>query len=264
MNNTGIDHKPMVEPLAALDASIVSVTLILSPFVIFDGARLCGHSLLVIGFFVGCYGGYVLVGITATVTTEVSLLVAVVICLLSGIMGWLLLVKAYACSVVFTGACSGALLGNLVWVTMIARHATETALPYRVLLTIAMFLFGGFAAACFMRRVLVVLTPFLGAYIFVAGLDHCGATYLEWWSTSPFDPSSSGQIDANWNEAAIRNDKHVILLLVLWLSLFLAGTYRQARKMQTNNQKIRYQQACAVEHRSTDTRTGSNTIGQQQ
>ena len=51
----------------------------------------------------------------------------------------------------------------------------------------------GIAAYYLMEVVLKVITPFLGGYMFTAGVCFLGRVYLEWWETSPFDPSAGAE-----------------------------------------------------------------------
>jgi len=215
---------------------LAAILLVSSPLACFWGAALFKIVLGIIGFLVAGYLTSLFCHWFSDKVTRMSSGVELIIVLIFSIGGAILLVLVYKAALFTTGAVVGLLAGNTIYSYVIAMFTISDPLYIRIPLLLLCSLIGGYLAFKVAEKLLQITTPFIGAFMFVAAIDHFGYR-LDLWKTLPFSPEPSGQFFQNPRGIISKEPAHGIILLLLWIILTISGLMYQLKMKLKNESK---------------------------
>jgi hypothetical protein len=222
----------------------------------FFGAKLFKATVGVLGFLLGAYGSFLALDAMKEYIGELSISVGMIIICVCGVIAAATLVCLYSFSVFTVGALGGGLLANMIYVIVIGNMEYPDYLYVRIPAIMVVALIGGLLAIKFMEIVLKAVTPFVGGYMLVAGVDYFGRAAFGWWRTSPFDPSPKGSFFGHPEKALREEPAHVGGLLGLWAVLVVLGLCVQYRQKDKKHVGSRYRRASPRERQFDGVSTG--------
>ena len=223
-NSTGTSpFVPLYE--LTLDDNVFAVLIFLAfPLVSFYGHKLFKYTLCLLGFLATVY--VVKLFILDNLVEPFSDTTNMIILFVTGVIGAIICYKIFKFGIFVIGSLAGVLLFSVSH-TLIASYAgTQTRFFYYVLQA-SFGLVGGLLALWQLEGILMVITAFVGGYMFAGSLDHFGL-WWQIWDTPSLDPFS-GFFSPNISQFTCSQNV-CIVLVVLWMLMFLGGLYFQCKK----------------------------------
>jgi len=200
------------------------VFVIVSPFVCFFGEKLRGLSILALFYGIACYCVDLYAVNHASNDTEGTQLgVKWTVWCIVMVVGCIVACCLLKLSVILAGAGAAVLLANIAY-QMILSAGFPDFLYARLLVLVIFAIIGALIALASLKWALRLFTPILGAFLFVAAVDHFGK-FMGWWSSQPFfpRPRPNGQFFSDPQDFPWGDRKHSATLLSLWIFFALAG-----------------------------------------
>eukprot|EP00808_Paulinella_micropora_P015573 g21625.t1 len=206
---------------------LCAILLICSPLVMFFGERLFKVVVALCGALGAAHlMNMILKGGESPETIPPAF--GVVLLLVTGAFGAFISWKFVQVGFFILGAIVGALICNVIYQAAVGGRAEPSEeVHYGVLLLVAIL--GGVAGFVYAGHLVKVLTSFCGAYMFVGSIDHFGA-HFEVWQTTTLDPTDG--FFAHRMSQTFCEDAVCWLLVVSWLLLFAFAVMVQFMQLQ--------------------------------
>lgn len=228
--------KELLESLHITGTVLAAIMMGLSPLVTFFGARLLKPTIGAVGFCLGGYGAFLGMEALVPYLGEAQLGIKILIVVVVAVLAAVIMVSAYKASMFTLGAVGGGLGANALWVIICAELGENPHIGFRIGAVALVAIICGFVTYKAMGLVVKVITPFIGGFMFISGLDHLGKEVFNWWDTNPFDPSPNGSFFGRPDQLISEEPVHAGVLIGIWVLLTGLGLWWQFRDPKNKNQ----------------------------